>query len=510
MWQSAGGLLEVHARHRPGKPLTHSWLDGLRERFSKGVERFGREHGIPILKRDSHNHDTQEDQVCEYREAFSKPDGIYAIVKVRADAPVWRSNEPRYPTEDPNYRLLRRPTCNVFVYYFYGVSQEWGPFWVSLWSNAPFSCQVYVNGHERLARQARREGLQVRMADNVITGCSDPGRLQELADKLMQDWRPIQGFCDRWAYRLLPVLSQPERRVMDFRYEWCMAQTELSHDMQFSRRDSCEDFFQRLVDSNRRWTGPYTVKQVFGKKRVPRPERVTSGVQSQFDTLTVMKLKFGNASLKQYNPGRARTIRTEGTSNDPRVFGVNRRLPNWPELMARMRDAIRAYQECQHGVMVPCLSTGALGRVAQGVDLGSARVGGLRLDQARTVAVLTALGSPHWLAVGVSNRELRPLVEQRLGQEYTSSQMRYDLRKLTAHGLLRREGHRYWATSESQRDLLGLTQLAQGVLEPLVAGASSDLQETPGPRRGTEKILRDWHRQLDRVCETVGVGVASM
>ncbi len=136
-------------------------------------------------------------------------------------------------------------------------------------------------------------------------------------------------------------------------------------------------------------------------------------------------------------------------------------------------------------------------------------MGGLRLDQARTLAVLTALGSPHWLVSGVSNRELRPLVEQRLGQEYTSSQMRYDLRKLTAHGLLDREGHRYWPTPESQRELLGLTQLAQGVLEPLVAGASSACQDSPGPRRGTEKVLRDWHRQLDRVCQSVGVGVAS-
>jgi len=510
MWQSGGGLLNVHGRIRPNKPLTKSWLNGLRQRFTDGVRRFADEHGIPILKRERRDEERQEDQVAQYREAFKRSEGIYAILKVRADMPVWRSHEPQYPVDDPNYRLLSRPYCNIDVYYFYGISERWGPFWVSIWSNPPFSCQVYINGHEWLAREARREGLEVRTADNVIVGVSDPEHLQRLADRLLKNPREVQRFCDRWAYRLLPVLSREERREMDFRYQWCMAQTELSHDMHFSRRDSCEDFFQRLIDCNRRWTGPYTVKEVFGRKRAPHPERVTFGVHGQYDTLTVMKLTYHNASLKQYNPGCARDFRTECTSNDPLVFGVKRRLCNWAQLIDRLRGCIWSLQECQHGVMTPCLATGALGRLGQGVDLGTRRVGGVRLDQRRTVSVLAALGSPWWLELGVTNRELRPLVEQRLGEEYTAGQMRYDLSKLTGHGFLRRQGHRYWPTPEGHRQLLGLTQLAQGVLEPLVAGTTAEVGDTSSCRTGLEEPLRDWRRQLDHICDTLCVGVAPM
>jgi len=51
LWQRGGGLLGVHERIRPGKPLSKSWLDGLRERFTQGMERFAAEHGIQIIPR---------------------------------------------------------------------------------------------------------------------------------------------------------------------------------------------------------------------------------------------------------------------------------------------------------------------------------------------------------------------------------------------------------------------------------------------------------------------------
>jgi hypothetical protein len=43
--------------------------------------------------------------------------------------------------------------------------------------------QVYVNGHEWLARQLAKRGLGYRRLDNAFLALTDPGRAQRLADR---------------------------------------------------------------------------------------------------------------------------------------------------------------------------------------------------------------------------------------------------------------------------------------------------------------------------------------
>jgi hypothetical protein len=65
---------------------------------------------------------------------------------------------------------------------------------VKLQSWFPFPIQVYVNGHEWLARRLDRHGLKYLKSDNVFLQVSDLVRAQRLADGFASlDWVRVLG-----------------------------------------------------------------------------------------------------------------------------------------------------------------------------------------------------------------------------------------------------------------------------------------------------------------------------
>jgi hypothetical protein len=76
-----------------------------------------------------------------------------------------------------------RPTkrkCLQLYYYF--MDGQLGLIHVKIQTWFPFPIQVYVNGHEWLARRFDRHGLKYLKSDNVFLQVSDPVRAQRLSD----------------------------------------------------------------------------------------------------------------------------------------------------------------------------------------------------------------------------------------------------------------------------------------------------------------------------------------
>jgi len=78
----------------------------------------------------------------------------------------------------------------------------------------PFRIQVYVNGHEWLARQMEHEGVEYAKLDNAFLRLSDAEKAQKLADGFERvDWVHV---LDRYAMRVNPlfgpetVINNPE------------------------------------------------------------------------------------------------------------------------------------------------------------------------------------------------------------------------------------------------------------------------------------------------------------
>jgi hypothetical protein len=69
----------------------------------------------------------------------------------------------------------------------------------------PFTMQVYVNGHEWLARKLFAQGIAFERADNAFLWLADPERAGRIAQGFWRrDW---PSFLDRLARRVNPVLG---------------------------------------------------------------------------------------------------------------------------------------------------------------------------------------------------------------------------------------------------------------------------------------------------------------
>src|ERR1700732_3954444 len=83
------------------------------------------------------------------------------------------------------------------VLYFYFLDPQFGLRHVRVQTWFPFTTQVYLNGHDWLARQLHDAGSGFVQHDNALTQLDDPAQAQALADGFPRlDWVNI---LNRWA-----------------------------------------------------------------------------------------------------------------------------------------------------------------------------------------------------------------------------------------------------------------------------------------------------------------------
>jgi hypothetical protein len=95
-----------------------------------------------------------------------------------------QSRQPKFPTDDPNYRPIRRTRTRYTHYYFYIRDEVLGPFVICVGSFLPFQTTYYLNGHSFIEGELQRQGVRFRKDDNAFLWVSDPHALQVAADRL--------------------------------------------------------------------------------------------------------------------------------------------------------------------------------------------------------------------------------------------------------------------------------------------------------------------------------------
>ena len=128
----------------------------LRQRtsdYNRWVDAFARKQRIPIEWAEKGVR--KEDYVRSYLQRMERQNrfGVYFILKSMEVGPSFRSTVPRYPVEDPNYRIIARQRCRYTHYYFYIRDEVLGSLAMCVGSFLPFQITYYLNGHHYSERQ---------------------------------------------------------------------------------------------------------------------------------------------------------------------------------------------------------------------------------------------------------------------------------------------------------------------------------------------------------------------
>ena len=132
--------------------------------------------------------------------------GLFVILVGRARAPVWDVGA--------NHHLERKtPMPYVNHYSFHILDPDWGHITIKMSGHPPFPAQVMLNGHEYVACQARKAGINFTKEANCFTHISNPAGLAKIADTLSQpaDYRAAAPAVRALDLHHLPVLRARPR-----------------------------------------------------------------------------------------------------------------------------------------------------------------------------------------------------------------------------------------------------------------------------------------------------------
>ena len=491
--QHERGVVWFFRYHRKQPIASSALMAPISRAFIAAIEAYAQAQGIPLITFPRQRR--KDDVAAEYRAQFKRAEGVYLIGKAQEKVTTFRTEKRRHPETGKSYPWIVRASSLVNQYYFYGVDQDFGPFFLKFSSYFPYTGRLCLNGHEYAKCQLTQAGIAYEALDNGFLTCADPVRLQKVCDGLSP--QKIEALLRKWLARL-PHPFTPADRKAGYRYELSILQAEFSLTQVLDRPLSGRVLFEEIIREHLDLGRPDQVQLIFTRrvtKRTPgrfRTRVITEGV------IPSLHVDYKATRIKQYHK-EGRALRTETTINNPRDFEIGKRLSNLPALREVGFPANRRLLDVQCLSHDCTIGEAAFQQVTQPVTVAGQRASALPFADLRVQALLSVLVLFRLLPQGFHNRELRTHLAALLGLDpnaMTQGQMTYHLRRLRLHGLIERmEGtHRYRVTDDGLRIALFFTRTYARVLRPGLAVVMPEAK--PG-----DSALRRQFDKLERVMD---------
>jgi hypothetical protein len=347
------------------------------------------------------------------------------------------------------------------VLYFYFLDAEFGLIHVRLQSFFPFTAQVYVNGHDWLARQMQQRRLGFVQTDNAFTQLDDPTQAQQLADGFSQlDWVTI---LERWLRPVQPLLGQTW--LGDRSYRWVINQAELSTDLLFRSPQALQDVYRPLLEHATLNFSAEDILSFFGRRLHPRFDgEVLTDCKTARRPGARIKHRVKNNWLKMYDKF-GQILRIETVINQPREFKVRRQRERrgqsqmvWAPMnkgvanFYHYHDVARAsnerYLTALATVALPCATAAQLDQLHQPARFKQRRRRALNvLSAAEQQLFLAVLRGDHRLN-GFRNADVARVLYAKPAKDVPehrrrTAQVSRKLQLLRAHGLIAAVPHSY-------------------------------------------------------------------
>jgi hypothetical protein len=165
-------------------PITPQALAKRTPEYRGWVEGYARNHKVPIMSPEKD--ESNEEFVRPHLQRMERQNrhGVYFIILSMEMGRTFCSLPPKYPTDDPDYRIIRSRRSRHLHYYFYIRDPVLGPLAMCVSTYLPFQSTYYLNGHHFIEIELRRQGVTFRKDDNAFLSTTDPKALQATADKL--------------------------------------------------------------------------------------------------------------------------------------------------------------------------------------------------------------------------------------------------------------------------------------------------------------------------------------
>jgi hypothetical protein len=431
---------DVHGQY----PITPQVLAKRTPEYRAWVEGYARNHKIPIKSPEKGV--SKENFVRSFLERMERRNqhGVYCIIPSMEMGSTFKSTMPKYPTDDPDYRIIRRVPSRYLHYYFYIRDPVIGPLAMCIGTYLPFQTTYYLNGHNFMEIELRRQGVAFRKDDNAFLSTADPKALQDAADKLSASI--IEKRLNYWSWLLAPKFSEKDRKAVNLRREYSINQIEYCRNFIFKRNFPIHKIFERSCEMGLFRLSADKVAHIFG---VRVTKRLRGKLYSVLENLDhghhVMRMYCKNLVGRMYEKFST-FLRLEVCVNRMKDLGLNKGLKNLECLRQKLVDITDRFAGFEAQSLNVHVDFPLFQKIALPVASGKTKIAGIKIHDTRMMRLMEVLLHGGTQLNGWRSTDIHQAI---LGSfslsadRYTLTQLRYDLRKMKAHGLLERNGKRY-------------------------------------------------------------------
>ena len=443
------------------------WAEPLREQVRANAQRLAEQQGIAI-EHLRNNAERKEDLVRQILKRRGEHEGLVCIFSAMEACSSYRP----WHDKQTGRNFLRGDTGKCLHYYFYFIDRDLGLCHLRVPTWAPFRLQFYFNGHNALACALRQRGIEYTMLDNAFAGIADWDKAQRLADGLGVE--KLHRKLDQYARRLCPPIA-----LFPDGCHWSLMQVEYATDIVFKHREDLAPLYDNLVRTAVHAVRAEQVATFLGRKL---HDNCQAEVGNDFQTRiqgTRIKHHMGPAAIKMYDKA-GRVLRIETTANKVSFFKHHRRVEHkggsWqmktaalkksiyslPTLVELLWAAHRRYLEFISTLDNPTPALRELEKISRPVAAGERSLRGFNLFDGDDLDLFLAVVRGEFNISGLQNRQLQKL----LGR--SGHQVSRLLKRLRAHGLIKKVGHcyKYYLTTLGRRVTATALRLRQTLIIP--------------------------------------------
>lgn len=439
--QYGAGVSNFFVKHRGWRFASTALMAPMTEHYVAEVDHFIDAHN---LARERFASGQRKDEVTQkYLAGHDGSEGVLYVGIAQERATVWTSIRRRNPLTGTTYAWLKKTSKLVNHIYWYCFDDNFGPFLLRVCTYFPFNAQLIVNGNHWAQRQASKAGIGFTPLDNGFAAVDDVPGLQAICDRFGAGH--VEALLIEWQQRLPQPFTEEDESLGGYYYQLALDQAEFSVTHMLDRPVSGRIFLEQVIADNLDVGRPDKVGLIFArqiprgrKHKTPGPFRTrvfTEGVTAS------LHFDYKSCRAKQYHK-EGRAIRTEITVNNPRDFGLPKRLSALPALRQLGFSAARRLLDVQQISHDPIAGAEVFASITQPIiDNDGARTPALRFGDPRVHALLQALLLFRFIVHGFTNRDLRTQIAPLLGRtagDIKPTAISYDLRRLREHGLIHR------------------------------------------------------------------------
>ena len=408
------------------------------------VEAFARNHSIPMEWAGKGVRKEDYVRLLLRRMEQAGRYGVYFIFQSMEQGATFRCSAPKFPAEDPNYRILQPQRSRFTHYYFYLRDETLGPMVMRVASFFPFQTTYYLNGHSFIEQELNRNKIGFRKNDNAFLAVDDTAALQGAADRLTGE--VIGKRLDYWTLVLGPKFSKRERGEMNLHRFYAVNQIEYCRNFIFKRHFPIHRIFERSCEIGLWRLTAHKISEIFGV-------RVTKKLKGKLNTTLeqiehghhIFRAYFKHAFVKQYEKFSP-FLRNEICSNNLSDFRRKKGLEHLAAGRTRFLAITDRFATFQAQALNVHVEFPLLQRLALPITVGTAKFPGIKIHDTRMIRLMEVLLHGGTTVGGWTAKQIHDAVLtafQLSATRYELNQLRYDLRKMKAHGLIERDGKRY-------------------------------------------------------------------